>query len=98
MRAERAAGDLEGALEQAKWLATHRGRAFTESTTHDVLRFVNITASNEALLVQAELLSQDGQKQEAKRQMDAFLAAWPLVELPDSYRRRVDALQAALLG
>ena len=98
MRAERAAGNKDAAQAQAHWLASHRGRVLTESTASDVLRFMNASASNEALLEQAELLSQEGQKQEARRQLDAFLAAWSRGGLPDGYRRRVDRLQAALLG
>ena len=41
MRAEHDAGNAAGAGTQAKWLATHRGRAFAESTSTDVLRFFN---------------------------------------------------------
>ena len=41
MRAEEAAGNGAGARAQASWLAAHRGRAFAESTTMDVLRFFN---------------------------------------------------------
>ena len=49
MRAELAAGNATGARAQRDWLATHRGRVFVESTTTDVLRFLNAAASAEAL-------------------------------------------------
>lgn len=49
MRAAKAAGDTTGAQAQRQWLATHRGRAFAESTTTDVLRFLNAAASSEAM-------------------------------------------------
>lgn len=96
MRAARAAGQNDEALAQARWLSSHRGRVFAESTTTDVLRYVNVVASTEALLEQAELLAQGGKADEARRQLDAFLAAWPRVDLPDIYRRRVTRLQALL--
>lgn len=41
LRAAQAAGTAEVARQQAQWLATHRGRSVTESTTSDVLRFFN---------------------------------------------------------
>lgn len=48
MRAQRAAGNLNAASEQARWLATHRGRVLTEATTTEVLRFFNAAVSAEA--------------------------------------------------
>ncbi len=47
MRAARDAGDEAVASAQAQWLATRRGRVFTEATTSDVLRFFNIAVSNQ---------------------------------------------------
>ncbi|MGV8943496.1 putative peptide modification system cyclase [Thermomonas sp.] len=49
MRAQRAAGNQDAASEQSRWLATHRGRVFTESTGAEVLSFFNVTVSAEAL-------------------------------------------------
>ena len=49
MRAERAVSNENGASVQARWLATHRGRVFAESTTTDLLRFFNAAVSAEAL-------------------------------------------------
>ncbi len=40
-RAELAAGNAVAAEAQRQWLATHRGRVFAESTTTDLLRFLN---------------------------------------------------------
>jgi len=53
-RAARAAGDEAVARTQSRWLATHRGRIFAESTTVDVLRFFNAAVSAEALRVSSE--------------------------------------------
>lgn len=41
LRAELAAGNAGAALAQRQWLATHQGRVFAESTTTDLLRFLN---------------------------------------------------------
>ena len=54
MRAEQAAGNAEGVKVQDKWLATRRGRVFAEATTTEVLRFLNVAVSREALLSNAE--------------------------------------------
>jgi len=48
-RAAQAAGDDATAAAQSRWMATHRGRLFAESTTTDVLRFFNASLAQEAL-------------------------------------------------
>jgi hypothetical protein len=48
MRAEQAAGNLQAASEQSRWLVTHRGRIFVENTTTDVLRFFNAAVGVQA--------------------------------------------------
>ncbi len=48
-RAEQAAANADAATVQSRWLATHRGRALTESTTTEVLRFFNAAVSARAL-------------------------------------------------
>ncbi|HWI23897.1 MAG TPA: putative peptide modification system cyclase [Lysobacter sp.] len=47
-RSARAAGDTRIAQAEARWLETHPGRAAAESTTADVLRFVNVPMSAQA--------------------------------------------------
>jgi hypothetical protein len=54
MRAAQAAGDEQVASAQRSWLATHRGRVFTEATTTEVLRFFNAAVSRQALLSNIE--------------------------------------------
>ena len=49
MRAHEKAGNAEAMQVQAKWLASHRGRVFTEATTTEVLRFFNVSVSAQAL-------------------------------------------------
>jgi len=55
MRAEGDAGNAEAAQLQAHWLATHRGRVFTESTTTDVLMFFNAAVAVEALQAERQI-------------------------------------------
>lgn len=47
-RAAHAARDVRTAQAQAHWLATRPGRAVAESTTADVLRFLNVVVSAQA--------------------------------------------------
>ncbi len=54
MRVEGATGNAQATQSQSRWFATHRGRAFAESTTTDVLRFFNAAVSREALREQAK--------------------------------------------
>jgi putative peptide modification system cyclase len=49
MRAQLAAGNETAASVQSRWLATHRGRAYTEATSTEVLYFFNVAVSAEAL-------------------------------------------------
>ena len=49
MRAARAAGNPALANAQQLWLATHRGRVFTEATSSNVLSFFNVAVSGEAI-------------------------------------------------
>ena len=70
MRAQRAAGNLDAASVQSRWLATHRGRAFTESTGTEVLRFFNASVSAEASTKQAGV-PPDNEKQAARAEMQS---------------------------
>lgn len=47
-RAAQAAGDHAEAAAQQRWLATHRGRVFAESTTSEVLRYFNAALAADA--------------------------------------------------
>jgi|JI9StandDraft_2_1071091.scaffolds.fasta_scaffold19532_1 putative peptide modification system cyclase len=48
MNAQRATGNTEAASKQSRWLATHRGRVFVESTTTEVLQFFNVAVAVQA--------------------------------------------------
>ena len=96
MRAARADGNVRLASAQAKWLATHRGRAFTEATTTNILRFANIETTNAALLELAELAAEGGDRDDAARQLAAYLAAVPEAGLGPVERGRLQQLRRAL--
>ena len=96
MRAARADGDVPLARVQAHWLAAHRGRAFAEHTTLNVLRFANIEATNAALVELAELASGSGERAVATKHLAAYLAASPEVSLGPIQRQRLQRLQQAL--
>ncbi|TAN02859.1 MAG: putative peptide modification system cyclase [Rhodanobacteraceae bacterium] len=49
MDAEDGAGDYAGALAEAHWLSSHRGRAYMESNSNQILAPFNIAESNLAL-------------------------------------------------
>ncbi len=89
LRAYRAAENDKQALEQTRWLASHRGRAFVERGVSSLLDPLNVADTTLAQLEAAELLTQLGRNDEAKHELEAFLQAWPLARLPDYLRRRV---------
>ena len=96
MRAARAGDDVRLARAQAKWLATHRGRAFVEATTTDILRFANIETTNAALLDVAELAAAAGDLDEAARQLAAYEAAIPDNGRGPAERGRLQQLRSVL--
>ena len=96
MRAARNAGDARLARAQAKWLATHRGRAFMEATTSNILRFANIETTNTALLELAEMASEAGDRKEAAEQLAAYEAAVPTAGHGRGESERMQRLKQAL--
>ena len=96
MRAARAAGDQRLARAQAQWLATHRGRAFVEATTSNMLRFANIEATNAALLELAEDAATTGDRPAALKQLAAYLRAVPEASMGTHQRARLARLRQAL--
>ncbi|WHZ20272.1 MAG: Adenylate cyclase [Rhodanobacteraceae bacterium] len=71
------AHDQTAALTEARWLSTHRGRAYFEVNAQLVLEPFNVAESDLALLRAAELSSALGDKEQAQRSLAAFLRAWP---------------------
>ena len=77
MDALAAAGQNAAALEEAKWLASHRGRAYIEANMSRLLTLPNVVQSDLALLRAAELAAATGAKEESARYLAQFRAAWP---------------------
>jgi putative peptide modification system cyclase len=96
MDAQAARGDHAAALIEARWLATHRGRAYAEYGAHQYLTTFNVAQSDIALLHMAELSTSLGDMTEARKAIDRFQQIWPLAELPEAITARVKIVTARL--
>jgi len=65
------------AFREAEWLAAHRGRAYLEINSLQILEARNVIESDLALLRMAELSQAMGREGEARQHLAAFEAAWP---------------------
>jgi hypothetical protein len=95
MDASADAHDAATALEEAHWLIAHRGRAFTEYGTEWVLAAFNVAQSDLAELRAAEFATTLGQKEEARREVDAFRNHWRPALESKSLAQRVEKVDAA---
>jgi class 3 adenylate cyclase/TolB-like protein len=77
MEAYAASGDSAKALDEADWLASHRGRAYTEYGSEWVLTAYNVAESNLALLRASKFAHDAGQGARSQKARTQFLAAWP---------------------
>jgi len=75
MDAYESAGDFNGALEEARWLAAHRGRAYAEYDPNRVP--FNVLQSDLAQLHAAEYATALGDKTAAQQSMETFRKIWP---------------------
>jgi putative peptide modification system cyclase len=91
-----AAGNDRDALAEARWLANHRGRAYLEVNSLQILQARNIAESTLALLTVAELEHKLGDDGAAKKNFAAFTAAWPQATLPKSIAERSKKIEAEL--
>lgn len=80
------------ALQQARWLLLHRGRAYIEANASQTLQPLNVADARLAQLWMAESLHALGRSQEAREQAQAFARAWPLPNLPAYLRSRVERM------
>jgi len=76
MQAFEAAGDNEKALEQARWLAAHRGLAYIELAGGQSLQSLNVADTRIARLRAAQALKALGRTAEADKEAQAYSAAW----------------------
>jgi hypothetical protein len=75
--AYRASKDYAAATSEAKWLITHRGRAYSEYSVQWITTAFNVAESDIASLDLAELSIQMGNKDQAKKELAAFDEVWP---------------------
>jgi hypothetical protein len=87
-RAAAAAGNHREALAQARWVASHRGRAYVERPGGDMLSAPEVAETTLALLSEAEAAHALGMAAESRNASDRFGAAWVAAELPPSVRAR----------
>ncbi|KFN46325.1 hypothetical protein N787_10965 [Arenimonas metalli CF5-1] len=92
MRAHQASGDTAAALAQAKWLASHRGRAFAEPNSEFSWQLANVAESNLATLSASVYAEALGRSDEAKSERARFDAAWPAGGSLPAVQRRLDSL------
>jgi putative peptide modification system cyclase len=76
------------------WLANHRGRAWGEYNSYQMLRALNVGWSNLALLEGAELRAKAGRRDESIAMAKAFAENWRRDLLPPPMASRLDALLA----
>ncbi|MGH2510297.1 MAG: hypothetical protein ACRDHZ_23220 [Ktedonobacteraceae bacterium] len=92
--AYQASGNLEAASAEARWLASHRGRAYAEYSVQWITTAFNVAETDLALLDQAELAARQGDKNLAAQKLDAFHKAWPSADRLPWLDSRLSALKA----
>ncbi len=95
MEAYAASGRLDKALEQAKWLSSHRGTAYSEMGCAWCQQPLNVADTTLAYLRSAELLAATD-KQQALRELRIFDGYWPRAVLPGGLRARREAVARSL--
>ena len=91
LRAFLQTGELADAGREAEWMATHRGLAYMEWSSMNLLQPLNVLESDLALLTSAELAKQAGDAALAQRQLEKFQEAWK--HPPPMVEQRVSALK-----
>jgi putative peptide modification system cyclase len=91
-----AAGRNEDALRESVWLAAHRGRAYLEINSFQILEARNVAESDLAHLRMAELTHALGRDDEAREQLAAFDAIWPRNTQPPFVAARAEYLSQVL--
>ena len=72
-----ASGKPVDALREATWLASHRGRAYTEFGAEWVMVPFDVAEANLAMLDAADYARATGDAAEARKWQDRFAKAWP---------------------
>jgi len=92
LRALQAAGNDAGVVEQANWLAKHRGAAYMDASGGNMLQSLSVADTTLAHLDAAEAWMHLGQIAKAAKERDAFLRAWPRVQLPRLVEQRLSRI------
>jgi tetratricopeptide (TPR) repeat protein len=91
MDAHASTGDFKAALEQARWLAAHRGRAYAEYDPNRVP--FNVVQSDLATLHAAEYAAALGDKTGAQKSLEEFRKTWLRADDLAFVKERVRKLQ-----
>lgn len=91
-----ASGDTDAAIGQARWLATHRGRAYSEYNSDRIATPFNVAQSDLAILREAELLQKSGKINQSKERLKDFTNVWRQASDRDFMKRRIEALNSKL--
>lgn len=92
--AYKAAGNSEKASAEATWLASHRGRAYSELGCGWCQQALNVADTTLGHLLAAELLTSTGRSTDARNELQQFDRQWKTADLPDHLRIRRAALLA----
>lgn len=94
--AYQAAGNDDGAQHELDWLIEHRGRAYLEIGSFQILQTRNVAESDLALLRKAEIEHKNAADDQARKHLADFESRWPKAKLPAMVTPRVEKLRAAL--
>jgi putative peptide modification system cyclase len=89
-------GRIDDALRELRWLTEHRGRAYLELNSFQILQGRYVAESNLATLRMAELEAARKHMDVAKTNLATFLSLWPLDKQPASIAARTQAVRATL--
>lgn len=92
MEAYAAAGRIDKAVGQARWLSSHRGRAYIEIGCAWCQQPLDVFDTTHAHLRAAELLAGAGNEDQARKELMAFDSKWSETQLPDHLRVRRKAV------
>lgn len=91
-----AAGRNDQALAAARWLVSHRGRAYLEWNASQMLQARNVIRSNLGWLLAAEQAHALSHDDDARASLAEFERVWPATAQREFLTARVDKLSAAL--
>lgn len=93
--ASAAAQRPEEALEHARWLSSHRGRAYEEYNSLQMLTLINVLESTNSLLSAAEYSKALGRQDLVDNYVGAFQRAWR-ESIGEDYARRLQAVKESV--